>query len=154
MKTNNKFSHTESYIRKWQNDELKVIEIQENPKKTEELGRKGRERVTPWRHSLDTGRYYYNVTLNINAFTTLCIVITRPLHRSPMALTLSAPLPTGIESPMILSSLSTRRNSQQTIFRTLYAVLNIPFLNSPSTSLLFLSQGTSVCRALRSTRKN
>lgn len=43
---------------------------------------------------LGAGRYYYNATLDINAFTTRCVVITRPLHRSPVALTLSAPPPT------------------------------------------------------------
>lgn len=121
-------------------------------KKLKSWSRKGRERVTPWRHSLDAGRYYYNVTLNINAFTTRCIVITRPLHRSPMALTLSAPLPTGVQSPMIPSSLLLLDAiASNRVFSVLYAA---PFLNSPSTLLLFLSQGTPVCHALRSTRKN
>lgn len=106
-----------------------------------------KSRRTPWRHPpLDAGRYYYNVTLNINAFTTRCVVITRPLHRSPMALTLSAPLPTGVPSPTIpsLLPLLRQRPSIFLIYRTLFCIFL--FLTLPlSIPLLSLSRETPVC---------
>lgn len=54
-------------------------------KRKRELGRETRSgMLTPKRqHPPGAGRYYYNATLDINAFTTRCVVITRPLHRSP-----------------------------------------------------------------------
>lgn len=91
---------------------------------------------------LGAGRYYYNATLDINAFTTRCVVITRPLHRSPVALTLSAPPPTPTLQSLLPLPKTTSNTSDYLLSRPNQEVPRVR--NAVSVSLL-RPRGTPVC---------